>query len=94
MKDPRLSTMVSVTKADTTRDLSYCKIYVSVLGNDKQKDEALTGLKNAAGFIRGVIAREINLRNTPELMFVLDDSLEYSAKMMKLINEADKGNEE
>ena len=91
LKDPRISTMVSVTKVDTTSDLSYSKIYVSIMGDDEQKKEVLEGLKNAAGFIRGRIASSVNLRNTPELRFILDDSLEYSLKMSKLISDANKG---
>ena len=91
LKDPRISTMVSVTKVDTTSDLSYAKIYVSIMGDDEQKKEVLEGLKNAAGFIRGRIASSVNLRNTPELKFILDDSLEYSLKMSKLISDANKG---
>jgi len=83
--------MVSVTKVDTTSDLSYSKIYVSIMGDDEQKKEVLEGLKNAAGFIRGRIASSVNLRNTPELRFILDDSLEYSLKMSKLISDANKG---
>jgi len=91
IKDPRISTMVTVTKADTTSDLSYAKIFVSIMGDDAQKKEVLEGLKNASGFIRRGIAERINLRATPELKFVLDDSLEYSLKMAKLIKEANDG---
>ncbi|MDL2248792.1 30S ribosome-binding factor RbfA [Tyzzerella sp. OttesenSCG-928-J15] len=94
LKDPRISSMVTVTKVDTTKDLSYAKIYVSIMGEDDKKKEVLDGLKNAAGFIRSRIAAAVNLRNTPELKFVLDDSLEYSLKMEKLISEAAKGAEE
>ncbi len=88
LKDPRIGVMTSVVKVDTTNDLKYCKIYVSVMGDDKQKDEVLEGLKNASGFIRKQIASRINLRNTPEIKFILDDSLEYSLKISKLIDEA------
>ena len=90
LKDPRISTMVSVTKVETTNDLSHAKIYVSIMGDDEQKKEVLEGLKNASGFIRRGIAEKVNLRITPELKFVLDDSLEYSLKMAKLIEEANK----
>lgn len=89
LKDPRMpkETLCSVTRADTTNDLKYCKIYVSVLGDDTQKKEVLEALKNASGFIRHEIAERINLRNTPELKFILDDSMEYSAKIEKLIDQ-------
>lgn len=90
IKDPRISVITSVIKVDTTNDLKHAKIYVSVLGNDKEKNEVLEGLKNAKGFIRREIARRINLRNTPELNFILDTSLEYSDKIARLINEANK----
>jgi len=91
IKDPRISTMVTVTKADTTNDLSYAKIFVSIMGDDEQKKEVLEGLTAAAGFIRRGIAERINLRATPELKFLIDDSLEYSLKMAKLIKEANDG---
>lgn len=88
LKDPRIASMVSVTKADTTADLKYCKIYVSVLGTDKQKADTLEGLKSCSGFIRKELARRINLRNTPELKFIIDDSLDISFKMDELIKKA------
>jgi len=91
IKDPRISTMVTVTKAETTSDLSYAKIFISIMGDDEQKKEVLEGLKNASGFIRRGIAERINLRATPELKFVIDDSLDYSLKMAKLIKEANDG---
>ncbi len=96
LKDPRLSSMISVVKAETTPDLKFCKIFVSVMGEEEAKKEALVGLKNAAGFIRRQLAERINLRNTPELQFVLDDSIDYGYRIMKLIKEANKssGSEE
>ncbi len=87
LKDPRVGTITSVLKVETTNDLKYCKIFVSILGDDEKKKEVMEGLKNAAGFIRKQIAVRINLRNTPELKFVLDDSLEYSIKISKIIND-------
>lgn len=90
LKDPRVGVMTSVLKVETTNDLKYCKLYVSVLGDDKQKAEAMEGLKKASGFIRKELAMKINLRNTPELKFILDDSLEYSIRMSKLIDEVNK----
>lgn len=87
LKDPRVSVITSVLKVDTTNDLKYCKVFVSVLGDEEQKKEVMEGLKNASGYMRKMLAEKINLRNTPELNFVLDDSLEYSMKMSKLIDE-------
>lgn len=98
MKDPRVSgVMVSVMRVDTTSDLKYCKIYISVLGTDKVKEDALEGLKQSAGYIRRELAHRINLRSTPELKFLLDDSLDYSIKMeglMKQVREGYGDNEE
>lgn len=91
IKDPRVSEgMVSVTNAEITPDLKYCKVYVSVLGDEKVKKDVLEGLRNAAGFIRKEIASRINLRITPEFTFKIDDSIEYSAhieEMFKKIKE-------
>lgn len=90
LKDPRLGVITTVLKAETTNDLKHCKVYVSVLGDDDKKNEVIEGLKNASGFIRKEMARRVNLRNTPEFKFELDNSLEYSIKMSKLIAEANK----
>lgn len=90
IKDPRISVITSVLKVDTTSDLKYCKVYISVLGDEEQKQEVINVLKNAAGFIRKQIAHNINLRNTPEFKFELDNSLEHGIKMTKLIDELNK----
>lgn len=87
LKDPRVGAITSVIKAETTNDLKYCKIFVSILGDEQRKAETMEGLKNASGFIRKQIAFRINLRNTPEFKFVLDDSLEYSIKISKIIDD-------
>ncbi len=87
LKDPRIGVMTSVIRVETTQDLKYCKVFISVLGNDEEKANVMKGLKNAAGFIRHLLAERINLRVTPELIFKLDDSVEYSIKMSKLIDE-------
>lgn len=92
IKDPRVGVMTSVLRVDTTPDLKYCKVFVSVLGNEEEKDGVMKGLKNATGFIRRLLAQRVNLRNTPELIFKLDDSVEYSIRMSKLIDEISKGN--
>ena len=80
LKDPRVQTLLSITRVDTTPDLRYSKIYISVLDEEKQKD-ALRGLKSAGGWLR----RE-QLRYTPELVFELDDSLKYGAHMFDLLS--------
>ncbi len=87
LKDPRVSTMTSVTDVNVTTDLKYCTVYVSVLGDKEEADKTLEGLRKAGGFIRYELAHRLNLRNTPELKFVIDNSLEYGMKMDKLIDE-------
>jgi len=94
IKDPRVGSMTTVVKVDTTNDLKQCKIYVSILGEKEQKEEVMEGLTNASGFIRKQLAERINLRNTPEIKFILDESLEYSIKISKLINEVNKPDKE
>ena len=86
LKDPRLPEFVSVLSVDTTRDLRYAKVYVSVYGNEEEKKKAMEGLKNAAGFIRREIGQRIKLRYTPELLFEKDDSIEKGIYMSSLIN--------
>lgn len=93
VKDPRVAPMTSVTDTEVTTDLKYATIYVSVLGDDEQSKKTLLGLKSSSGFIRKELARRLNLRNTPELRFVLDESLAYSMKMDKLIDEVIKKDE-
>lgn len=90
VKDPRIGAMTSVIRVETTPDLKYCKIYVSVLGNEDEKASVMQGLKNARGFIRRQIAQRINLRFTPELTFKLDESTEYAVRMNQLIDEISK----
>ncbi|MEA4973367.1 Ribosome-binding factor A [bioreactor metagenome] len=87
LKDPRIGVMTSVIRVETTQDLKFCKVFISVLGNDDEKANVMKGLKNAAGYIRHLLAERVNLRVTPELIFKLDDSVEYSIKMSKLIEE-------
>ena len=84
LKDPRVQTMISITRVDTTPDLRYSKIYVSVLQKDRSRD-VLKGLKSAGGFLRREIGRTLQLRYTPELVFELDDSLKYGAHMFDLL---------
>ena len=86
LKDPRVQdTMISITHVETTPDLRYAKVYVSFLEENKAAD-ALKGLKSAGGYLRRELGRALNLRYTPELVWALDDSITYGAKMLKLIN--------
>ena len=93
LKDPRVGIMTSVTAVEVTPDLKYCKAYISVLGDDETKAETLAGLKSAAGFIRRELARTVNLRNTPEIKFIMDESIEYGIRMSKLIDDVRKNEE-
>ena len=86
LKDPRVQdTMISITHVETTPDLRYAKVYVSFLQEDKAAG-ALKGLKSAGGYLRRELGRSLQLRYTPELVWALDDSITYGAKMLKLIN--------
>jgi ribosome-binding factor A len=86
LKDPRVQdTMISITHVETTPDLRYAKVYVSFLQEEKAAD-ALKGLKSAGGWLRRQLGSALQLRYTPELVWALDDSITYGAKMLKLIN--------
>ena len=87
IKDPRIHPMTSVVSADVTPDLKYCKVYISVLGDENAQKSTMEGLKSAEGFVRRELARRVNLRNTPELKFILDQSIEYGVNMSHLIDE-------
>ena len=90
IKDPRVNeTMISIVDVDTTNDLKTSKVYISVLQENK-KEDVINGLNAAHGFIRKEIARRINLRNTPEFIFKLDESIEYGMHMSKIIHEVMK----
>ncbi|WP_010252232.1 30S ribosome-binding factor RbfA [Acetivibrio cellulolyticus] len=90
LKDPRLSRLISVTNVNVTKDLRYAKVFVSIMGSDEEKKNALDGLKSAAGFIRREVGHRIQLRYTPEIQFELDNSIEHGAYISKLINDAVK----
>ena len=86
LKDPRVqNTMISITRVETTPDLRWAKVYASFLQEDRAAD-AIKGLKSASGYLRWELGRSLNLRYTPELVWELDDSITYGAKMLKLIN--------
>ncbi len=90
LKDPRINTMTTVTKVEVTRDLRYARIYISVLGDEREKKETIEGLENAKGFLRREISSKIDLRYTPEPMFFLDESIEQGIYMSKLIDRVNK----
>lgn len=87
LKDPRIAPMTSVTDAEVTTDLKYAKIYVSVFGDEDAKEKTLQGLRSSASYARHLLAKRLNLRNTPELEYRLDESMEYGAAMSKRIDE-------
>jgi len=93
IKDPRIHAMTSVTQVVVTPDLKECKAYISVLGDEQAQEDTLAGLKSAAGFIRRELARSVNLRNTPEITFYMDQSIEYAIHMSKKIDDVMKEQE-
>ena len=94
LKDPRVQdTMISITHVEATPDLRYAKIYVSFLQSERAAD-ALKGLKSAGGYLRRELGRSLQLRYTPELVWELDDSITYGAKMLKLINSLEVNKDE
>ena len=86
LKNPNVTGLISVTKVKVSNDLKYARVYVSIL-NAKNLKDTLAGLKKSSGFIRSELAKRVNLRNTPELVFELDDSLEYGAKIDTILKE-------
>lgn len=94
IKDPRINPMTSVVSVEVAPDLKTCKAYISVLGDEKSQQDTIAGLKSAEGYIRRELARTVNLRNTPEIKFILDQSIEYRINMSKLIDEVTKKDDE
>ena len=89
-KDPRIHPMTTVVSAEVTPDLKFCKVYISVLGSEEAGKETIQGLKSAEGYIRRELARRVNLRNTPKLQFIFDQSIEYGVNMSHLIDQVAK----
>lgn len=87
IKDPRIHPMTTVMAVEVAPDLKHCKAYISVLGNEEAAQATILGLKSAVGFVRRELAQRINLRNTPEISFILDQSIEYGVHMSRLIDE-------
>ena len=86
MKDPRLTGLVSLTEVETSVDLHYANVFVSVLGSEEEKGDALTALNSAARFLRRELTKRLSLRYTPELRFIPDTSMERGARLQELIN--------
>ena len=89
LKNPHLTGLISVTSVKTTPDLKYAKVFVSMIG-EKSKKENLSVLKQSSGYIRSAIAKRINLRNTPELIFEFDDSIEYGTRIDQILKDITK----
>ncbi len=91
IKDPRISPLTSVVAVEVAPDLKTCKAWISVLGDDKAREDTYKGLKSAEGYIKNQLARTVNLRNTPEITFIMDQSIEYGVNMSKKIDEVMRG---
>ena len=90
IKDPRINPLTSVVAVEVAPDLKTCKAYISVLGDEKSQQDTIKGLKSAEGYIRTMLAQSINLRNTPQITIILDQSIEYGVKMSKMIDDVTK----
>ena len=91
---PRINPMTSVVAVEVAPDLKTCKAWISVLGNEESQKDTLAGLKSAEGYIRNQLARKINLRNTPEIRFIIDQSIEYGVNMSRMIDEVNRADDE
>lgn len=90
IKDPRVAPMTSVVAVEVAPDLKTCKAYISVFGDEKAQEDTVKGLQSAEGFIRRELARKLNMRNTPEIKFVMDQSIAYGVAMSKMIDDVTK----
>ncbi len=93
IKDPRICPMTTVVSVEVAPDLKSCKAYISILGSDQEQEDTLAGLKSAHGFIKRELARSLNLRNTPDIRFILDQSIEYGVNMSKKIEKIMEGSD-
>lgn len=87
IKDPRINPMTTIIAVEVAPDLKTCKAYISVLGDKESQQSTIEGLRSAEGYIRSRLAKTINLRNTPQIKFFLDQSIEYGVSMSKLIDD-------
>ena len=90
IKDPRIHPMTSVVAVEVAPDLKNAKAYISVLGDEQAQKDTLKGLNSASGYIKRTLAKNVNLRNTPEIHFILDQSIEYGVNMSKMIDDVTK----
>lgn len=93
VKDPRISDMATIVKVVTSSDLSTAKLYVSVLGSDEERESSILGLKKAAGYIRKELGKRLDIRHIPDLVFILDKSIDYSIEIAKKLEEISKAGE-
>ena len=94
IKDPRVSPMTSVLEVEVAPDLKNCKLWLSVLGSAEDGKRTMEGIRSASGFIRTELAHRVNLRNTPELHFILDDSIAYGAHILDMLSHVKPANPE
>lgn len=94
VKDPRVSKLLSIVKIDVSGDMSYAKVYVSAIEGKEKTEESVKALKGAAGYVRRELGARLSLRKVPELRFIVDDSIEMSAKISKIVNNFDKKEKE
>ena len=94
VKDPRVSSMLSIIKVDLSNDLSHCKVYVSAVEGEEQTIRSAEGLRSAKGYIRREISARLHLRKTPEFHFIPDDSIAYSANINRILVEESKAHPE
>lgn len=87
IKDPRIAELTSIMSVEITRDLKYAKVFVSVYGDDKAREETIEGLRSAAGFIRKEMGKRVKIRYNPEIIFELDNSIEYGMHISKIIDD-------
>lgn len=90
IKDPRISQMTSVVSVEVAPDLKTCKAYISVLGDEQSQKDTLAGLRSAEGYIRRTLAKNVNLRNTPKITFIIDQSIEYGVNMSHFIDQVNE----
>ena len=93
IKDPRLSSMVSIVSATVTKDMKYAKVYISVLGTEEEKESTMNALKSSTGYIKREIASRLNLRCVPHPTFVLDNSIDYGMRINELLHKINRDGE-
>ncbi|WP_077533145.1 30S ribosome-binding factor RbfA [Massiliimalia massiliensis] len=90
LKDPRISSMLSIVKVSVSNDMSYCKVYVSAIEGFEKSKESVEGLKSATGFVKRELSNRLHLRKCPELTFIADDSIEYGAQINQMLEDLNR----